>query len=152
MKNRDFIKNKIKRYKELKADIKYREHKLEEIEENIIGITAMPSGEKTGATYKVTSQTEIQAIKYAEDTTEIRREIRELKREVQKIENAMSILNDKEKEIIQAIYIDNKSRAVTLENLIKKHWLLSGILLITLIAVVISIVLNKIKKDKERIV
>lgn len=38
------------------------------------------------------------------------------------------------------------------ENLIKKHWLLSGILLITLIAVVISIVLNKKRKDKERIV
>ena len=115
MKNRGYIKDKIKRYKELKADIKYRELKLEEIEENIIGITAMPSGEKTGATYKVTSQTEIQAIKYAEDTTEIRKEIRELKREVEKIDNAMSILNDKEKEIIQAIYIDNKSRA-TIQN------------------------------------
>ena len=75
MKNRGFIKDKIKRYKELKADIKYRELKLEEIEENIIGITAMPSGEKTGATYKVTSQTEIQAIKYSEDTSEIRREM-----------------------------------------------------------------------------
>ena len=112
MKNRDFVKDKIKRYKELKADIKYRELKLEEIEENIIGITAMPSGEKTGATYKVTSQTEIQAIKYSEDTSEIRKEIRELKREVQKIDNAMSILNDKEREIIQAIYIDNKARAV----------------------------------------
>ena len=98
MKNRGFIKDKIKRYKELKADIKYRELKLEEIEENIIGITAMPSGEKTGATYKVTSQTEIQAIKYSEDTSEIRREIRELKREVQKIDNAMSILNDKERQ------------------------------------------------------
>ena len=91
MKNRGFIKDKIKRYKELKADIKYRELKLEEIEENIIGITAMTSGEKTGATYKVTSQTEIQAIKYSEDTSEIR------------------------KEIIQAIYIDNKSRA-TIQN------------------------------------
>ena len=115
MKNRDFVKDKIKRYKELKADIKYRELKLEEIEENIIGITAMPSGEKTGATYKVTSQTEIQAIKYSEDTSEIRKEIRELKREVEKIDNAMSVLNDKEKEIIQAIYIDNKSRA-TIQN------------------------------------
>ena len=122
MKNRDFVKDKIKRYKELKADIKYRELKLEEIEENIIGITAMPSGEKTGPTYKVTSQTEIQAIKYSEDTSEIRKEIRELKREVQKIDNAMSILNDKEREIIQAkyidnvqnntVYIDNKARAV----------------------------------------
>ena len=77
MKNRDFVKDKIKRYKELKADIKYRELKLEEIEENIIGITAMPSGEKTGPTYKITSQTEIQAIKYSEDTTEIRKERRE---------------------------------------------------------------------------
>ena len=36
MKNRGSIKDKIKRYKELKADIKYRELKLEEIEENII--------------------------------------------------------------------------------------------------------------------
>ena len=36
MKNRGFIKDKIKRYKELKADIKYRELKLEEIEENIL--------------------------------------------------------------------------------------------------------------------
>ena len=47
--------------------------------------------------------------------SEIRKEIRELKREVEKIDNAMSVLNDKEKEIIQAIYIDNKSRA-TIQN------------------------------------
>ena len=43
MKNRDFVKDKIKRYKELKADIKYRELKLEEIEENIIETTTMTS-------------------------------------------------------------------------------------------------------------
>ena len=74
MKDRKFIIDKIKRYKGLKADIKYRELKLEEIEENIIGITAMPTGEKTGPTYKITSQTETQAIKYSEDTSEIRKE------------------------------------------------------------------------------
>ena len=112
MKDRKFIIDKIKRYKELKADIKYRELKLEEIEENIIGITAMPSGEKTGATYKITSQTEIQAIKYSEDTSEIRKEIRELKREVEKIDNALTVLNDKEREVIETIYIQNKSRAI----------------------------------------
>ena len=112
MKDRKFIIDKIKRYKELKADIKYRELKLEEIEENIIGITAMSSGEKTGATYKITSQTEIQAIKYSEDTSEIRKEIRELKREVEKIENALTVLNDKEREVIETIYIQNKSRAI----------------------------------------
>ena len=112
MKDRKFIIDKIKRYKGLKADIKYRELKLEEIEENIIGITAMPSGEKTGPTYKITSQTETQAIKYSEDTSEIRKEIRELKREVEKIENALTVLNDKEREVIETIYIQNKSRAI----------------------------------------
>ena len=112
MKDRKFIIDKIKRYKGLKADIKYRELKLEEIEENIIGITAMPTGEKTGPTYKITSQTETQAIKYSEDTSEIRKEIRELKREVEKIENALTVLNDKEREVIETIYIQNKSRAI----------------------------------------
>ena len=72
----------------------------------------MPSGEKTGPTYKITSQTEIQAIKYSEDTSEIRKEIRELKREVEKIENALTVLNDKEREVIETIYIQNKSRAI----------------------------------------
>ena len=112
MKDRKFIIDKIKRYKGLKADIKYRELKLEEIEEEILGITSMPSGEKTGPTYKITSQTETQAIKYSEDTSEIRKEIRELKREVEKIENALTVLNDKEREVIETIYIQNKSRAI----------------------------------------
>ena len=112
MKDRKFIIDKIKRYKGLKADIKYRELKIEEIEEEILGITAMPTGEKTGPTYKITSQTETQAIKYSEDTSEIRKEIRELKREVEKIENALTVLNDKEREVIETIYIQNKSRAI----------------------------------------
>ena len=99
MKNRGFIKDKIKRYKELKADIKYRELKLEEIEENIIGITAMPSGEKTGATYKVTSQTEIKAIKYAEGELSAE-EYAETKAQSKLIDNFIRESDNKFKRII----------------------------------------------------
>jgi len=61
------IAKRIKRYKELKADIVDIDLKLQELEEDMLGITEQPSGERTGKTYKITSSVELQAEKHLEE-------------------------------------------------------------------------------------
>jgi len=100
--------NKIKKYKELKADIAYFDIRLEEIEEEIIGISAQPQGERTGKTYKITSQVEEQVEKLLEKKEELQRKKANAIRKIRKIDNALSVLTDEEREVIQVVGIEGK--------------------------------------------
>jgi len=100
--------NKIRKYKELKADIAYFDIRLEEIEEEIIGISAQPQGERTGKTYKITSQVEEQVEKLLEKKEEIQRKKANVIRMIKKIDNALSVLTDEEREVIQVVGIEGK--------------------------------------------
>lgn len=99
---------KIRKYKELKADIAYFDIRLEEIEEEIIGISAQPQGERTGKTYKITSQVEQQVEKLLEKKEEIQRKKANVIRMIKKIDNALSVLLDEEREVIQVVAIDRQ--------------------------------------------
>ena len=100
--------NKIKKYKELKADIIDIDIRLEGIEEDIIGISAQPQGERTGKTYKITSQVEEQVEKLLEKKKELKRKKANAIREIRKIDNALSVLTDEEREVIQVARIEGK--------------------------------------------
>lgn len=102
------IANKIKIYKELKADIVYIDLEIEDLEDNFLGVQAQPSGEKTGSTNKFSSVVENQFEKYQEEREKLEREKKHKEREIRKIDNALSVLTKEEKEIINEIYIEHK--------------------------------------------
>lgn len=102
------VREKIKKYKELKADIVDINIRIAEMEREYIGISAMPQGERISPTYKITSSVEQQAEKHMEEVEKLlhMRFIKENK--IKRIDNALSILDDEQKEIIESILINNK--------------------------------------------
>ena len=102
------IAKRIKRYKELKADIVDIDLKLQELEEDMLGITAQPSGERTGRTYKITSSVELQAEKHLEKQERLLRERATKTREIARIDNALTVLKEEERDIIETALIEQK--------------------------------------------
>lgn len=96
---------KIRRYKELKADIIDIDIRLQELDEEMIGIIAQPDGEMTSKTYKITSTVENQAEKHMKKTDGLLKKRAYKEREVKKIENAISVLTEEEYDIIETIHI-----------------------------------------------
>lgn len=102
------IAKRIKRYKELKADIVDIDLKLQELEEDMLGITAQPSDERTGKTYKITSSVEIQAEKHLEKKEILLRQRATKTREIARIDNALTVLKEEERDIIETALIEQK--------------------------------------------
>ena len=102
------VREKIKKYKELKADIVDINIRIAEKERECIGITAMLQGERISRTYKITSSVEEQAEKHMEEIENLlhMRFIKENK--IKRIDNALSILDEVEREVIESILINNK--------------------------------------------
>lgn len=99
---------RIRRYRELKADIFELNLRLTEIEEEMLGVSGQSGEESTGKTYKITSSTENQAEKLIDKKDEVFKSIKEKQRELDRIDNAMSILLDEEREIISIAHIEHK--------------------------------------------
>ncbi|UYZ37255.1 hypothetical protein OD350_06215 [Clostridium beijerinckii] len=99
---------KIRRYKEFLADIQEIDIRVQELEEEILGISGQVTEERTGKTYKITSSVEQQAEKLMERKEELYREQATKRRQLQRIDNAMSVLTDEEREVIQVIHIEHK--------------------------------------------
>jgi len=99
---------RIRKYKELKADIQEIDIKVQELEEEILGVSGQGTEERTGKTYKITSSVEQQAEKLMEKKEELYKEQAIKNRELKRIDNALTMLNDEEKEIIQIVLIDRK--------------------------------------------
>ena len=99
---------RIKKYKELKADIVDIDIRLQELEEEHLGISAQPIGERTGKTYKITSSVEQQAEKHMKEIERLLRLKARREREIARIENAMTILKEEEKDIVKIALIEQK--------------------------------------------
>ncbi|ENY98773.1 hypothetical protein [Clostridium thermobutyricum] len=106
------VKDKIKKYKSIKADITNIDIRLQEIEEELLGVTSMENGERTSKTYKIVSGVEVQADKYMNEKEKLLKEKVVLLRELRRIDNAMSVLDEIEKGIIEILIIDNRSCAL----------------------------------------
>lgn len=104
--------SKLKRYRQLKADITYYNIRLEELDSECLGVSAQPQGERTCETYKITSSVETQAEKHMEDIETLQSQKRQTELEILKIDNALTVLKEDEKEVIQSIFIDNKKYAL----------------------------------------
>ena len=99
------VREKLKKYKELKADIVDIDIKIAETEEEYIGITASPQGERTSPTYKITSSVENQAEKHQEAVEKLLH-IKFIKEnQIKRIDNALSILDDIHRYVIEEAVI-----------------------------------------------
>lgn len=99
---------RIKKYKELKADIVDIEIRIQELEEEMIGISAQPQEERTGKTYKITSSVEQQAEKHLKRKEDLLRKKASKEREIARIDNALTILKEEERDIVQTALIEQK--------------------------------------------
>ena len=104
---KDTIK-RIKRYKELKADIVDIDIRIQELEEEHLGVSAQPSGERTGKTYKITSSVEIQAEQHIKEKDKLLRKRASKEREIARIDNALTILKEEERDIVLTALIEQK--------------------------------------------
>ena len=108
---------KIRRYKEVLADIQEIDIRVQELEEEILGVSGQGTEERTGKTYKITSSVEQQAEKLIKGKDELFKEQSAKKRELKRIDNAMTILTEEEKNIMQIVHIDHRKYYVVQEKL-----------------------------------
>ncbi|SKA89591.1 hypothetical protein SAMN05428976_11334 [Clostridium sp. USBA 49] len=100
------IIQKLQRYRVLKAEIKNIELDLEELHEaENIGPSGINYDEKLSPTYKFNSMTENEAISIADKSQMLESLKRSKERELERIDNALSILDDKEREVIELKHI-----------------------------------------------
>lgn len=99
---------RIKRYKELKADIVDIDIKLQELEEDVLGVTGIGLEERTGKTYKITSSVEQQAGKHLEEKDRLLKLRASKEREIARIDNALTVLKEEERDIVETALIEQK--------------------------------------------
>lgn len=102
------IAKRIKKYKELKADIVDIDIKLQELEDDMLGITGAGPEERTGKTYKITSSVEQQAEKHLEKKDRLLKLKAAREREIARIDNALTILKEEERDIVETALIEQK--------------------------------------------
>lgn len=102
------VRNRIKGYKNLIADIKEIDIKVQELDEDLLGVSGQGTEERTGKTYKITSSVEQQAEKLMEKKEELYRQQAAKKRELNRIDNGLSVLTDEQKTIIEYALIERK--------------------------------------------
>lgn len=101
------IIQKLQRYRIVKAEIKDIELDLEELHESEdIGPSGISYEEKSGPTNKFSSQTENEAIRIADKSARLESLKRTKEREIERIDNALSILDEKERQVIELKHIN----------------------------------------------
>lgn len=98
------VLEEIKKYKELLADIRELDFKIEEYEESCIRDSEKISDIKLSKTNNVKSIVE----KAFENKENLLMQKSKKKMRLKRIDNALSILSDEERDIMQIVYIDRK--------------------------------------------
>lgn len=102
------VVERIKKYKELKADIVDIDIKIQELDEEMLGVGSIAYEERTGKTYKITSSTEQQAERLLEKKDKLLKLKTAKEREIARIDNALTILKEEEREIVETALIEQK--------------------------------------------
>ena len=102
------VAERIKKYKELKADIVDIDIKIQELDEEMLGVGSIAYEERTGKTYKITSSTEQQAERHLEKKDKLLKLKTAKERERARIDNALTILKEEEREIVETALIEQK--------------------------------------------
>ena len=104
------IKQRLKNYKFLKAKKRELEFRLQELAFSI-GPSSLNYEDKGCNTNKISSTTERQAIKLAEVEEELKKLIEEHGIEIGRIENALDMLNERERQAIELKFIEGYEMA-----------------------------------------
>lgn len=102
------ITKRIKKYKELKADIVAIDIKISELDDDILGVTGIGLEERTGKTYKITSSVEQQSERYSDEKEKLLKQRLAKEREIAKIDNALTVLKEEERDIVETALIEQK--------------------------------------------
>ena len=78
------------------------------MEEDILGVRAITYEERTGKTYKIASSVEKQAERHLEEKDKLLKLKAKKEREIARIDNALTILKDEEREIVETALIEQK--------------------------------------------
>ncbi|EEP52909.1 hypothetical protein [Clostridium butyricum] len=103
------VKMRLKNYKMKVAKKNEMELRIKELEEEA-GISAMAQAEKTSKTYKITKAVENQAIELADKKEKLKRFINQYKIEIDHIENALSVLTEEERKVIDLVFIQGRRK------------------------------------------
>lgn len=88
-------------YKTIKAEINNLELEIEELQEECDGVKGITYEERTGATNAFNSSVENEILKKEKEITKLLKEKASKERLIKKIDNALDILSEDEKEIIK---------------------------------------------------
>ncbi|MGL4617074.1 MAG: sigma factor-like helix-turn-helix DNA-binding protein [Mycoplasmoidaceae bacterium] len=97
------IKEMLKNYRRIKAEIIELELRIEELNHNIH--LESPSLATEGKSYSINDSTANKAINFMEQKENLKSICKNKKREALRIDNALNILTDHEKEVIELLYI-----------------------------------------------
>ena len=100
------IKKRLRNYKFLKAKKMELEFRIQELSHNI-GPGALSYEDRGGHTNKISRNVEESAIKMAETEEKLRKLIIENGLEIDRIENALDMLNGKERQAIELRFIED---------------------------------------------
>lgn len=106
------VRVKLKKYRELKASIRSIELKIDELNDGINSVEdilqVVKYGDKIQSTNKFHSNTESTVINRMEKLEELERTKRVIEREIDKIDNSLTILDDVELQVVRMLYIESK--------------------------------------------
>lgn len=102
------VENKLKGYRDLIEDIELTEIRIEEIEEEYKGCSAIGYSETSGVTNKFNSTVENEILNKEKVLAELKLRLKNLKREKARIDRAVSKLDGTDKAIIELRYINKR--------------------------------------------
>lgn len=105
--------NLVSSYKLIKANINEIDFKIEELDDECI----MSDQKEFGTTLSKTNNINSVVEKTFERKQELQCEQNKMRRQLRRIDNALSILTDEEREIIETVHINNKKYCVVQEKL-----------------------------------
>ncbi|HBF3900452.1 transcriptional regulator [Clostridioides difficile] len=103
--------SKLYNYNRLKAEINYLNLEIKKKESSYLGCKAMGYSEKTSQTYDISSSVENEIMRKEKEIENIRKEVESKEILIEKIDNAMSILNEEEIALIQYRYFSKRSNS-----------------------------------------
>lgn len=109
--------DRVRKYKETLADIHEIDLRVEELEEELEAINRMNKEDKMEENLKNISKVEQQQEELIGNKEKLYREQASKKRELKRIENAMTILTEDERKVIQIVHIQHRKYYVVQDKL-----------------------------------
>ncbi|CZR81509.1 TPA: transcriptional regulator [Clostridioides difficile] len=102
---------KLYNYNRLKAEIKYLNLEIKKKENSYLGCKFGVYTERTSQTYNISSSVENEIMRKEKEIEKIRREVESKEILIEKIDNAMSLLNEEEITLVQYRYFSKKNNS-----------------------------------------